>query len=481
MASIASVGRSYATQDKDTVWRNAFLVFLLLTILASIAINFLFPDFALMATALPLIGIVGLVMVVRPEYALLLSIAYVPFESNAFNPIHLPGGLSISKIVGALVIAVFAFDVLFRGRKFRVLDDSQDFLIVLLAAAMLFSGISSEFPAKSFSATSRMLRIFAFYLAAKNLLQRENTFMTAMWAILLTGTYASMWGINEYFQSSRIHDIRIGGIYMDPNDYAALTIVVVVMGIHLTEIIRHYGLKIVAIISTLICLYGILLSGSRGGFLALGIVIGLYIWRHPRRKLLIMATLATLIITLPVWPESVTQRIFGADDALSDNVYTQTAEHSVERRTSYLDFGAQLLSESPALGAGYGTFSSQFEKSDFIFYDNPLTANQRFRVAHNAFLEVGVGMGVVGLFIYVLLLLTTWVKLRNMGARFVRGTNKWAIASAFELSLIGLVIASFFLSIQHFNYVWFTVAVSSALYALDYRMNSSNEGIIQPT
>ncbi len=483
MSSLASLGPSYANQETDEVWKNAVLVFLALTILLSIAVNFLFPQYTLFAAALPFIGIAGLVMIVRPQYALLLSIAYVPFESSAFNPISLPGGLSISKIIGALVIGVYIFNVLLRNRKFRFMDDSQDFLIVLLAATMLFSGVFSDFPGKSFSSASRMLRIFAFYLVAKNLLHTENLLISSMWIMLLTGTYASMWGINEYFeaQAVRVHDIRVGGIYMDPNDYAALTIVIVLMGIHLLEVSRNISFKLMAAACTLICLYGILLSGSRGGLLATGVVIGLYILRHPRSKMLVTATLVTLIISFPIWPESVSQRILGSDDALSDNVYTQTAENSLARRTSYVNFGAQLLSESPAFGAGYGTFSQQFERSEFIFYDNPLTQKDRFRVAHNAFLEIGVGVGVVGLSIYILLLLVTWLNLRKMAAHLKRGTNLWAVASAFELSLIGLVIASLFLSIEHFNYTWITIAVSSSLYALVYRNNSAKEGIIQPT
>src|SRR5690606_19050188 len=81
-------------------WDLVPIVVFILSTLAALGVMFLVPEASKLALLLPIAVVMGLVMIVRPELALLLSVAYVPFESNQFVPVALPGGLTISKLLG---------------------------------------------------------------------------------------------------------------------------------------------------------------------------------------------------------------------------------------------------------------------------------------------------------------------------------------------------------------------------------------------
>ncbi|MBC8171413.1 MAG: O-antigen ligase family protein, partial [Anaerolineae bacterium] len=434
--------------------------------LATAAILIYAPDSAKLALLLPVGVVLLLVMAVRPELVLIISIAYTPFESEAFKPLALPGGLSISKLLGAALLGIFFFNIIVRRRKFRMFDDPQDFTILLLAATFLLSGVTSEFPGKTWTSASRMLRMLVFYFAVKNLLSSYVVIRASMWAIAISGGLAGVWGINDYLVQNAvmIHDVRTGGVFMDPNDYAALAVVVIIVTLHLIEITRNTLLQQLLTLCMISSIISLIVGASRMGFLALGVVVMLYLWRHPRRKILITLAVIGLVISFPMWPESVRVRLTGSgDDGLGDNTYSATTEHSTERRASYVVFGTSLIAQFPITGTGYGTFSRLYPQSEFARYDNPMTDADRYRLAHNAYLEITVGTGFLGLTAFLMVLLVALYYLHQCSSLAKRGTVFWAAASAFELSLISLMICSAFLSIEHFNYTWIAVAMSSVL------------------
>lgn len=457
--------RGFLNINWDNPWEWLPIALFMLSLLATALIIVFAPDSAKLALMVPVALVLLLTMAVRPELILVISIAYTPFESEAFKPIALPGGLSVAKILGFALLGIFFFNVAIRRRKFRLFDDPQDLTILLLAGAFLISGVTSEFPGKTWTSASRMLRMLIYYFAVKNLLSSYYVMRATMWVIAISGGLAGVWGINDYLVQNAvmIHDVRTGGVYMDPNDYAALAVVVIIVTLHLMEITRsifHQQILALCMISSLISL---VVGASRMGFLCLGVVVFIYLWRHPRRKLLLTVAILSVVISFPMWPESVRVRFTGAGDELGDNVYTATTEHSTERRASYVVFGTGLIAEFPITGTGYGTFSRLYPQSEFARYDNPMTDSERYRLAHNAYLEITVGTGFVGLISFLLVLLTALYYLHQCSSQAIRGTVFWAASSAFELSLISLMICSAFLSIEHFNYTWISVAMSSVL------------------
>ncbi|GAB4443967.1 MAG: hypothetical protein Kow00120_13560 [Anaerolineae bacterium] len=442
---------------------------------AWIASPLLPEQYASLAVVAPFAVILALAMAVKPEIALWVTVFYIPFESDEFRPLDLPESLSVVKILGLILLGAFLFNVVFRRRPFRLLDDHQDYALLLLAAVLLFSGVTSLLPDKTISATARLVRLFAFYFAVKNLVTSPGQVKSLMWAILGSGVFASVFGLNEFFQARyvRVHDIRVGGVYMDPNQFAAAMVVVVVVGLYLIPISRR-ALQVVIAGGVGVVVVAVLLSASRSGILALGVVLLLYVWRHPRRWQLLLALAVLVAVTFPIWPASVTDRLFGDLDGGSRSLYAANADYSAQRRASYVEFSNTLVVGNPVMGVGYGTFAHLYPRSEFAWFDNAMRDSERIRVAHNTYLEIVVGAGVIGLVAYLLLLFVSWRDLRRTARIAPRGSVIWAAANAFELALIGIMISNLFLSIQHFKYMWLTIGLASALAYLARRMTAQD-------
>jgi O-antigen ligase len=411
-------------------------------------------------------GAIGLATLVRPELALLITVAYIPFGSPKFTPIPLPGDLTLTKVLGSVLLGVLFFQIVFRRRPFRLLDDLHDFIILLFGATMLFSGVTSAFPEDMLDALLRLLRLFAFYFAVKNLVTSPRQVRPLMWAIIITGAIASTVGLIEFFQTRtvRVHDIRVRGVLDDPNDFAAAMVVVVMVGLYLFRAARDWHAKLAVGVMVGIVVAAIVLSGSRGGLVSFAVVAVLFVWRQPRRTQLLGALAAIALLSFPFWPESTRQRLrLQPPDETATSQEFEVAQSSARRRASYHVFGASLIAEQPLLGYGIGTFGRYYPESEFARFDNPLREEDFSRVAHNTYLEVAVGSGLVGLGFYLLMFFVSWYHLHKVGRQAPRGSFLWAAASAFELALIGLMISNLFLSIQHFKYLWLSVGMSSSL------------------
>jgi O-antigen ligase len=410
-------------------------------------------------------GVAGLFLLVRPEWALIITIAYIPFESNQFRPIPLPDQLSVVKILGLVLLGSFFFNILFRRRPFRLLDDLHDYSVLLLLVMLLFSGLASTMPGEVIDTVFRLIRMFAFYFAVKNLITTPRIMHYSLWAIALTSTYASAFGLNQFFEirAVRIHDVRASGVYMNPNDFAAVAVLVLIVLVYLFQIHRQTWIRVALILMAAINLYALVLSASRGGILALTVVALLFILRHPQRFRLLAGAALLVVLIVPLLPQSVTDRFIERENNGSSSIYKESADFSAERRTRYLEFGLRLFAENPVLGVGPGTFPFLFAHTPEAAYLNPMTDHDRFRVAHNAYLEMAIGMGLPGIMIYLGILAIAWQSLYRSARRLPPGSVAWAAASAFELGLIGIMITNIFLSNQDSKYMWMMVGLSSAL------------------
>lgn len=467
-------GASAARRTEGTVraWVVApVLIFAVLMFAASIAAALVPNDYAVLVLLMPVFVVGSVVVLLRPELALYISILYIPFESSQLQELALPGALTPSKLIGAGVVVILLFHVLFLRRPFRLLDDGQDYAVLLFAALMLYSAVAGFYTQEVLDSTIRMMRLMAYYFAVKNLLSSPQVIRTSMWLIVISVTFAAGWGILEFFliRRVRVYDIRVGGFGMDPNDFAVLALVATMLALSLIPVTQHRLGKRVALFCVGVLVTGVLFTASRGGILTMGVTGLLYMWWHPNRKILLLLAVAALLVTMPFWPASIKERLIPWHAPEVTTMQVMTAQESMQRRLSYLDLGSDLLLAHPLLGVGYGAFSEYYPMSEYAQYDNPMTHNERFRIAHNTYLEIGAGMGVLGLGAYLLLLVIVWRDLTLVRRALPRHDFRWAAASGFQLSLFAFMFGSIFLSIEHFNYLWINVAVSSVLSHLSQR------------
>jgi len=201
----------------------------------------------------------------------------------------------------------------------------------------------------------------------------------------------------------------------------------------------------------LVCLYGIMLTRSRGGLLALSVVGALILWRSTLTRMSkVMIALAVLLV-------------FGvlADDAYWDRIKTIWAPQSeydrtAGARTPVWQTGLTIMATQPwGVGInGFGIAEGLSHGGTGIWW-----------APHNSFLQIGVELGVGGLIVFLLVIVRALGDLRHIQtkAKETPAPNPLApLGTALEASLLGFVVAGFFLSQAYSALLYVVLALSAA-------------------
>lgn len=231
--------------------------------------------------------------------------------------------------------------------------------------------------------------------------------------------------------------IRGLGLMHDPNDLALGMIVALGLvggASNGGSRLRHLLLGVAAGV----LVYGVYLTRSRGGAVALVVVL----WRFAARRVGRGAAFALLMALC-----AGTMAIDFGGRSLSIQL-----DDSVSGRVVAWTEGLEMLKAQPILGVGYGQFLDHHELT-----------------AHNSLVLCFAETGLLGCFLWVGLLVVTGLELRALrqlpgDETFDRMTRQWA--GALQLSLLGFITASFFLSRTFVPTLYLVIGLSAALSAI---------------
>jgi hypothetical protein len=364
----------------------------------------------------------------------------------------------------ALMAAFISFPALLVHKSLRV---PQMFLLAGLTICVGFSSVVNHWMGGAILALGSFLpSVIVFYLALVNCrsVQRIRIVALAMGLVAMFYTiagaimYASREVRSPLILSEKVRDgvlfrIRGYGFLSDPNDLAQFFIVVIpLLWIRWRRgrLLQNVGL---VILPTLVLLYGLYLTHSRGAIIALGVVLLFSL----KDRLGAMASVALAGITGLL----VLALNFTGGRAIS-------AGEGAERMEAW-GAGLQFLKANPLFGIGYGRFVDEF-----------------FITAHNSFVLCAAELGMVGYFFWMAAIVFTFSELNMLtsshvtpmadldGAAPVSGEPSLALlrnsadllswAKAVRLSLIGFLTAAWFLS-RAFSMLLFLLAVIVAVLA----------------
>jgi O-antigen ligase len=241
----------------------------------------------------------------------------------------------------------------------------------------------------------------------------------------------------------------LGGNYADPNDLALSIIISLPLCLVLLFLSRSWLSKILWSISLLVMTYAVLLTGSRGGFLALVVVVAVCLWefaiRGRRRYLLVLATLL-VVVGLLVSGGMLIGRFKGTFNSKDDNA---EGYGSAQQRLQLFWRSIEVTKEHPLFGVGPGNF---------------VQVSGNWHVAHNSFTQMSSEGGIPALILYVLILWSGFTNLRAT-KRFAKGQRQpILLAKGLRASLAGYVIGSWFLSVPYAFFPYILVAYTTALF-----------------
>lgn len=268
----------------------------------------------------------------------------------------------------------------------------QDWLMLGFYGAILMSHVAHTYLDALIEHFQSFGRIVLLYFLIVLLVTRLNRLKAIIFILVLGGLLMSWHGILQaqrgygfggdlpMFRPLLQHGVTVRvrwvGFFHDPNDLALM--LVAILPFLFSKVIAKRALlpsRVLAIAACVPILYTIYLTNSRGGWLALAVMVGVFIMIHMkhRKVAFIMAGLAFWAF-LAIGPD----RLGISDDA------------SARQRIALWGTGNRLLKRWPLFGAGRGRFT------EFSQYS---------QVAHNSFIHCWAELGMVGYFFWLSLLL----------------------------------------------------------------------------
>jgi len=331
-------------------------------------------------------------------------------------------------------------------------------ILLLFVAFALFQVLGTTLSSLSFPTTdASSLSSFTILMLATNLLiSTQDRLRMTIRMIVLVETFASTWLYKQYYI---YHWPRPIGPSADPN-YEALSLVMTVpLAIWLTRYDDRTLWKWVGGICTPILAFAVFVSQSRGGLLALTVMAAVA-WMNSQRKMrLAVGFTAALALMFAIAPSQMFKRL----QQIQIRGGAQTgAEVSTRTRVELVRAGIRMMEAHPVFGVGLG----QFRWVEYEFNPVLIGLEPNPHVAHNTYVQLGAEGGIPTLTLYLAIMMATLVTCRSAQKSAGVPEDMAALALAFQLGLMGIMVAEIFLTAQYIKEIWVFISLTPNLYTI---------------
>lgn len=336
--------------------------------------------------------------------------------------------------------------------------------MVLLLVFMIFMTITTMFawvPDMAWLQWDKVVKIVFFTFIMSMLIYGRYRIIALLTVIVLSLSYYGVkGGIFTVTTGGAFMVMGPEGTFIGSNTALGLALIMVLpMTVFLARQATKPWMRRSLYAIAVLCTLSTVFTYSRGALLGLAAILPLMFLRT-RKKFLI------LLLIVPLG-------YFGKD-LVPQQLYdrAQTIENYQEDTSAMLRLQAwsvawNVAKENPWFGAGYN-----FDYSDddrWLSYANFLVegAENYARAAHSIYFQILGHHGFLGLFLFILLIIGTLLRLRKIRKEAIRHADtQWiaGCADAIQLGLIGYLVAGAFLSLAYFDLFYTYVALSAILH-----------------
>jgi len=470
----------------------AFLGLFLATI-AGIAVNFTstYPPLLIVGGTLGLI--LAITVFQKPEmggYILILSVFMN--ISDLFTEKGLP---SINKpLVAIVVLSVFANYILRTGkiRPFPKLTRAEFVLAIYLLTILLSSFVAVN-QSKSLTALFDLVKDivvgYCIYITLDtrtkintglNILLGALAFVSLLGIIrTVTGSSNNFWGLAQLSAYGQISDtdgqLRYAGAIGESNIWGQVLASSIPIALYKIIGSRDIRAKFLFILSGAMIVTAMILTESRGAFLATAIVLILIAIDLRIRSTSLLIISVTIFLMLLILPAKYTDRIKSLGIFFQNQEYGLTQDESIAGRQAKMLIGLAMFRSNPFLGVGFANYSD-----NYWLYAGKLglgttvlnvgtDAEGEAQQPHSLYVEVMAETGIFGIASFLGFLGLIFYELLQLGKK-IKSTTKSAInkdwlitTSSIMMSIITYLIAGFFLHGIGFRYIWVLIGISLAV------------------
>jgi putative inorganic carbon (HCO3(-)) transporter len=425
----------------------------------------------------------------RPEAALLLFafVAYLNLPVVAARATGVKPGLTGAVAVLLLAIPFLAHVVI--RRRPLVLTPAIGLMTAWLGVLILSAAAAGAAPSTISPIVTFLTEGFILCVLLANAVRTPATLRAVLWALVAAGATMGLISVwqevthsyhNTLFGLAQVETLdthsraaggavrpRLAGPLGEKNSYAQIMIILLPLAFALYTTERDRVRRALAVGCGTLVLCGAALTFSRGGAVAMAIMIVAAVAMRivPLRHVaLIVAAIAAVVLTVAPDYVARVQTLAAAESATSQE---SSADAAIRGRATENLAALHVLRDHPVLGVGPDQFFRRYSQA----YANQLDLRflQTRRRAHTLYLELAADTGLVGLAAFLAILGTTVVQLRRWArVRLREGHSELAAyANALVLGLVAYLAAGLFLTLAYQRYLWIVIALAnSALWML---------------
>lgn len=346
-------------------------------------------------------------------------------------------------VLSTAPVAAFAAGVTLLGLAFTK-ERRSPFIglpVIIFAffiAWMTISWLMSRDVSEGYWTWNRSIKIYLMIFVTLALLKTKEHIIAFAWVLI--GSLAILGAKGGFFTLITLGNHRVWGppdTFIEGNNEFALALIMIIplvyfLQLQVTRKLWRYVLSAVM----LLCAVSAFGSYSRGALLAIIAMSGMLWWRSPKKGEMAIFTLLIIIIMLPMLPEQWWARM----DTISEY---QADESAMGRLNAW---GVALgVATHEFFGAGMNYLYPEY----FLLYGKlPVLA------AHSIYFEILGNHGFIGLFLFLLLWITTYREadwlMKNAGDS---QHTLWAsqLGAMAQVSLVGYATGGAFLSLGYFD------------------------------
>ena len=234
----------------------------------------------------------------------------------------------------------------------------------------------------------------------------------------------------------------------------------------LTEKQRY--LKMAAGVVAALCVANILFTFSRGGLLTLAVVLPLLIWRS-RHRVAVTLVVALALGGFYLWTsDRFTRDYVERAQTISDY---QEDRSAVGRLNAWQTSWGVFL-DYPLFGVGPNNLE--------VVYRAYSPEPQRFRVSHNAYLQILCECGLPALVLFLAAIGSGLWSLRRTQRQAAQGSWAEVYARMLQISILAYMIGSIFLSTAYSELLYQLIAMSVSLEVIAHAEAGAEEAVPVP-
>lgn len=339
--------------------------------------------------------------------------------------------------------------------------------IVLFALFVMWSALGllhTEYPLVVWDHVGNDVKVLLVALVAANALRTRA--QIRLFAVCFLGCFALFPVRGAMFNYFIAHYTLFGRaiwnyIYQNPNDFAALTLLQFSMAVGLAITEPRGWVRWAARAGVVVLPLVVLLTQSRGAFIALTAMITVMIAMQRGRRVRVIASIfivGTLVAT--VIPSSAWERFRALSHATSTATLAEVdSEGSASNRYAVWTVAFRIIANNPILGVGLGGYG--YAHSAYTLSSTELAGGARgYRDTHSTYLNLAAEVGIPGLLLFLAMIGITLHHAEGVRRAYASDRPKATTQLLYlELGLFAFLVAGVFGSFAKLSFLYLHIAL----------------------